>query len=140
VADHEELWKMGTTALANQPFSALLGTTLVDIGPGQAVLGLAVTGSLSQQNGYVHGGVLSYLADNALAFAGGSVLGPGVVTAGFTIDYLRAAVGRRILARARSVHAGRRHAVCVCEIWDVDERGAETLCALAQGTIKGRAS
>ena len=38
------------------------------------------------------------------------------------------------LARARARSAGKRQAVCQCEIFVVAE-GVETLCALAQGTV-----
>lgn len=38
-------------------------------------------------------------------------------------------------ARADVVRAGRTRVVCRCDLLVVDEAGAETLCALAQGTI-----
>jgi hypothetical protein len=42
------------------------------------VLEMPIREELLQQNGFVHGGVVSSLADTALAFAGGSALGrPG---------------------------------------------------------------
>jgi uncharacterized protein (TIGR00369 family) len=82
----------------------------------------------------VHGGVISYVADNALTFAGGTALGPGVVTAEFKINYLRPAIGDTVVARAAVVHAGKNQAVCRCDVWVVKEDG-ETLCATAQGTI-----
>jgi len=43
---------------------------------GIAELKVAIKPELKQQNGFVHGGVISYAADNALTYAGGSVLGP----------------------------------------------------------------
>jgi acyl-coenzyme A thioesterase PaaI-like protein len=39
-----------------------------------------ITEQVNQQYGTVHGGVISYAADNALTFAGGSVLGPAVAS------------------------------------------------------------
>src|SRR5215469_10597186 len=62
--------------LAAQPFSALLGAEITQFGDGEAELRIAVSDKLRQQHGFVHGGVLSYAADNALTFAGGSALGP----------------------------------------------------------------
>nr|WP_197024361.1 PaaI family thioesterase [Nocardiopsis sp. CNT312] len=121
--------------LADQPFSALLGTRLVSYGGGEAVLELDVREDLCQQNGFVHGGVLGYLADNALTFAAGSAVGPGVLTAGFTIDYLRPAGGTALRARARVVRAGRTRVVCRCDVSALDGADTETLCAAAQGTV-----
>jgi uncharacterized protein (TIGR00369 family) len=124
--------------LAAQPFSALLGAEITRFGDGQVELRIAVTDRLRQQHGFVHGGVLSYAADNALTFAGGSALGPAVVTAEFKINYLRPARGELLIAKATVLHAGKRQAVCRCDLISVSE-GRESLCALAQGTISALA-
>jgi uncharacterized protein (TIGR00369 family) len=121
--------------LAAQPFSVLVGARLTEFAPNTATLELDVRPDLLQQNGFVHGGVLSYAADNALTFAAGTVAGPRLLTAGYTIDYLRPAQGRLLRARADVVRAGRTRVVCRCDLLVVDESGGETLCAVAQGTI-----
>lgn len=121
--------------LAAQPFSVLLGARIVAFGDGAAVLELDARDDLRQQNGYLHGGVLAYAADNALTFAGGTVLGAAVLTGGFTIDYLRPARDGTIRAHARVTNASRRQAVCRCDVHAIDADGTETLCAVAQGTI-----
>ena len=38
------------------------------------------------------------------------------------------------MARARVIHAGKRQAVCRCDVYAVQD-GEETLCATAQGTM-----
>lgn len=96
---------------------------------------IPVTEQIKQQNGYVHGGVISYLADNALTFAGGAVLGAAVVTSEYKINYLKPAVGEKLIARASILHAGKNQAVCRCEIYTVSAAGEEILCAASQGTI-----
>ncbi len=121
--------------LAAQPFSRMLGARLVAFGDGEAVLELDVRDELRQQHGFVHGGVLSYAADNALTFAAGAAVGSGLLTAGMTIDYLRPAEGRTLRARATVVRAGRTRVVCRCEVSTVDDGGTATLCAVAQGTV-----
>ncbi|OEJ24346.1 thioesterase [Streptomyces agglomeratus] len=121
--------------LDSQPFSRLLGARITAFGDGAAVLELDIRDELLQQNGFLHGGVLAYAADNALTFAGGSALGPAVLTGGFSIQYVRPATGTTLIARATVVHGGRRQAVCRCDLFAVDGEGAETLCAVAQGTV-----
>lgn len=121
--------------LAAQPFSNLLGTRLVAFGDGAATLELDIRDDLRQQHGFLHGGVLGYAADNALTFAAGAVAGARLITAGFTIDYLRPAEGVLLRAEARVVRAGRTRVVCRCDLSTVDGEGVETLCAVAQGTI-----
>src|SRR2546423_2283539 len=107
--------------LEEQPFSRLLGARLVEFGNGAAVIEVDIRDELRQQNGYLHGGVLAYAADNTLTFAAGAVLGPSLLTAGFTIDYLRPAQGKVLRAEARVVQAGRSRATCRCELYTVDE-------------------
>jgi uncharacterized protein (TIGR00369 family) len=121
--------------LAAQPFSVLIGARIVAFGDPEAVLEIDVRDELLQQNGYVHGGVLAYAADNAITFAAGSRLGPAVLTGGFTIEYLRPAQGRSLEARAEVIHASRRQATCRCDLYMLDDDGERTYCAAAQGTV-----
>jgi uncharacterized protein (TIGR00369 family) len=129
-----DLMTLGRQALASQPFSALLGAELAAFAANHAELRIPIVAHLKQQHGFVHGGVISYAADNALTFAGGSALGTGVVTSEFKINYLRPAIGDMLIARADVVHAGATQAVCRCDVFIVND-GVERLCATAQGTI-----
>jgi uncharacterized protein (TIGR00369 family) len=121
--------------LAAQPFSALLGARLTAFGGGEAILELDIREELLQQYGFVHGGVLGYAADNALTFAAGSVADARLITAGFTIDYLRPAKGDVLRAHARVVRAGRTLVVCRCDLSTAEGDDDPVLCAVAQGTI-----
>ena len=120
--------------LQDQPFSKLLGAELVRFSAEGVELRIPLSEKLRQQHGFVHGGVISYAADNALTFAGGSALGSSVVTSEFKINYVRPALGRVLIARAVVMHAGRKQAVCRCEVLSQDG-DTEVLCAIAQGTI-----
>jgi uncharacterized protein (TIGR00369 family) len=126
---------LGRKILAAQPFSALVGARLTAFADGRATLEVDVRDDLRQQNGFLHGGVLSYAADNALTFAAGAAVGPGVLTAGFTIDYLRPADGVLLRAEAEVVRAGRSRVVCRCDLIAVAADGTESLCAVAQGSV-----
>ncbi|MCP4353671.1 MAG: PaaI family thioesterase [Desulfobacterales bacterium] len=128
-----ELFEFGRKVLKEQPFSALLGTELTSLEPGEVVLTLAVREVLKQQHGFVHGGVVSYLADNALTYAGGSILGNSV-TSEFKINYVRPAIGETLVARASVLSSGKKQAVCECKIFVVSDKG-EVMVAVAQGTI-----
>ena len=125
---------MGREVLASQPFSRLIGAELVALSPGRCELQVPIGESVKQQHGFVHGGVVSYAADNALTYAGGTALRVPVVTSEFKINYLRPAVGERLIARAEAVHTGRSQAVCRCDVFVLQD-GQEKLCAVAQGTI-----
>jgi uncharacterized protein (TIGR00369 family) len=132
----DDLLRFGKQALASQPFSVLIGAELTDYAPGRAELTIPITPQLKQQHGFVHGGVISYAADNALTFAGGSILGPAVVTSEYKINYLRPGIGTALVARATVVYSSKTQVVCRCDVFVVSER-KENLCAVSQGTIVG---
>ena len=118
----------------SQPFSQFIGAQLTNSGPGSAELSIPIVDHLKQQHGFVHGGVISYLADNSITFAGGLALGGNALTSEFKINYLKPAIGSLLVARAHAKSVGKRQAVCQCEIFVV-ENGEEKLCAIAQGTV-----
>jgi uncharacterized protein (TIGR00369 family) len=129
-----ELQMVGLSALNSQPFSRYLGAELVAFEKGRAVLALEVRPEFLQQHGFVHGGIVSYLIDNAITFAGGSVLGENVVTAEYKVNYIRPARGQRLVATAIVESAGTRLAVCRCDVMAKDGEN-EIRCAVGQGTI-----
>ncbi len=130
--DNVEL-EIGRRVLSQQPFSTLMGTKMTILEIGKSELTLDLRNEHQQQHGFAHGGVISYLADNALGFAGGSLFGDAV-TLEFKVNYVRPAVGERIIARARVTAGGRSQAVCHCDVFIVKDK-EEKLCATAQGTI-----
>jgi uncharacterized protein (TIGR00369 family) len=132
--DPEVLLQFGRDVLAQQPFSVLLGTELTHLMPGHVELQLPLRDDLKQQHGFAHGGVVSYLADNALTYAGSTAMRVPVITSEFKINFVRPATGERLVARAKAQSVGKTQSVCRCEIYAV-AGGAERLCALAQGTI-----
>jgi uncharacterized protein (TIGR00369 family) len=130
----EDLFTLGKEVLASQPFSALIGAELISFSQGQVELKIPIRPELKQQHGFIHGGVIGYAVDNALTFAGGSVLGTSVTTSEYKINYLRPAIGDFLVAKATVIHAGKSQAVCRCDVF-VSKDGKERLCATSQGTI-----
>ena len=130
----EDFFEQTREVLAAQPFTQLLGATLEYIEGEMVVLSLPLRDELKQQHGFAHGGVLSYLADNALTIAGAMGLGRSVLTSEFKINYVRPAIGTTLVARASVIYAGKRQAVCRCDVF-VREANSEKLVATAQGTI-----
>lgn len=124
---------LGKEILSKQPFSVLLGAELTRFNPEFAELTLEITDQLKQQHGFVHGGVVSYLADNCLTFAGGSVLGDSV-TSEYKVNYVRPAIGAKLVARSTVLSRGKTQAVCQCRVF-CEQDGREKLVAVAQGTI-----
>ena len=130
--------ELGRDVLAQQPFSMLIGAELTALRPGHCQLELPMSDKVTQQDGFAHGGVVSYLADNALTYAGGTAMRVPVVTSEYKINFVRPALGERLIARADAVAVGRNQSVCRCEVFAASN-DEERLIALAQGTIAKRA-
>ena len=126
----KDLEQFAREVFLNQPFSQYLGAELVNVGDGSADISLVIREIHTQQHGFVHGGVISYLADNALTFAGGLALGGDALTSEFKINFVRPAKGGTLLANASTLSKGKRQAVCQCKV--VCD---EMLVAIAQGTV-----
>lgn len=119
--------------LQSQGFSKFLGTEITRF-DSIVELRLAMKAEFTQHNGFAHGGVISYMADLALTFAGGLELGSNVLTSEYKINYLKPGLGDTLIARAEVIGSGKRQAVCRCDVFMLKD-GQETLCATSQGTI-----
>ncbi|SFM22208.1 PaaI family thioesterase [Marinobacter zhejiangensis] len=128
-----DLFEFGKSILESQPFSKLIGAELTLFEEGSAEISLVVKDDLKQQHGFVHGGIVSYLADNCLTYAGGSVLGDSV-TSEYKINYVRPAIGQKLIAKSSVISHGKTQAVCDCKVYALNN-DTEVLVAVAQGTI-----
>ncbi len=103
----EELFGFGQQVLAAQPFSVMLGAQLTAYTAGHAEIRLTLKPEYTQHMGVAHGGIVSYAADTALAFAGGSVLGVAsgamIFTSEYTINYVKPARGDLLIARVVAI-------------------------------------
>jgi uncharacterized protein (TIGR00369 family) len=125
-----DAFELAQQVLKAQAFSAHVGAELIQFGDGVAVVSVPFREELTQQNGFLHGGILAFAVDNAVTFAAGTVLGKEVLTSGISVTYLRPAKSA-IRAVATVVGSTRRQAVVRCEIYDAEGK----LVASGQGTI-----
>ncbi|MGA2842595.1 MAG: PaaI family thioesterase [Steroidobacteraceae bacterium] len=119
--------------LAGSPFQGLLGLRLESFDVNAQTLTLrSVFGPLVERatgTGQYHGGVIASLIDIAGDFALIAVLGYGVPTINFRVDYLRPAMHSDLLAVARVRRAGRTVGVVDIDVADSSGR----LIALGRG-------
>ncbi len=125
---------MSNVAEARSPAWSWLGFRLVETGDGTAVVDMTTTENMANHSGFVHGGIISALADSAM---GRSLrtLKPGVSRAmsfDLKLSFISAAkIGEELRAAGKVVHAGRRTVVTECRIEGKDGR----LIATASGTF-----
>ncbi len=122
-----------------QAFMHTIGASLSKLAPGAVELTLPYREDLTQQHGFIHGGLVATLADNAAGGAAATLLPDGwsLLTAEFKINLLAPAEGDRLVARAEVVRPGRL-SVCRSDVFAV-QSDAETLCATALVTLMSSA-
>jgi uncharacterized protein (TIGR00369 family) len=96
-------------SFAKQGHMTAIGATIGQIAPGSVEIALRPSQITSQQHGFVHGGIVSAIADTAAGYSALSVMPPGtgVLTVEFKINFVAPASGDRIIARARVLKPGR---------------------------------
>jgi len=129
-------------SFAKQGLMTTLGATLESVSPGMVEILVSPNPAILQQHGFVHGGVVSAIADSAAGYAALSLMpaDTGVLTTEFKINFLAPAAGERILARGRLVKAGRTLTLAQAELF-AKTREQEKLIALLTATlmfVKGR--
>lgn len=109
---------------ASAPFIKDLGLKLVEIAPGACTTTLALADRHQQQDGYVHAGVLTTVADHTAGTAGASLIAAGqyVLSTDIKVCLMRAARGHRLLCRARVLKCGRRLIFTESDVFCEDER------------------
>ena len=119
---------------AASPAWLWLGIKEVELGDGTAVVEMTPSEEMANHSGFVHGGMISALADSAM---GRSIrtIKPGVMRAmsfDLKLSFISAArVGETLRATGLVVHAGRRTAVAECRVKGSGGR----LVATASGTF-----
>jgi uncharacterized protein (TIGR00369 family) len=120
----------------NQPAMATIGARLVRVAPGEVDIELPFRADLTQQNGFIHAGILSAVMDSACGYAAFTLMpaNAGVLSIEFKVNLLAPAQGERMIARGRVVRAGRTISVCQGDAFAVRE-GQERHVATMTGTM-----
>lgn len=118
------------------PFVQCLGIRLLGAGSGWCETEMLPRDDLRQQNGFLHAGVISTLADHTAGAASGTVLAGGMtpLTAEYKINLLRPAVGERFRCRAEVLKPGKMLVIAESSVYAVSG-GEEKLIAKAMVTL-----
>ena len=131
-----------TASFARQTFMAKLGATLTAVEPGQVEITVNRAPDLLQQNGFVHAGVITSIADSACGYAALTLAAEGhdVLAVEFKINLLSPTRAERFLARGRVLRPGRTLTVAQADVFGIDGgQGAEqTLVATLLSTVIAR--
>ena len=126
-----------TDSFAQQPVMNLIGARLGHVGPGVVEIELPFRADLTQQDGYIHAGVITTVADSAAGYAAYTLMPAGsrVLSIEFKVNLLRPAGGELFVARADVIKAGRTLTVVRADVFAVGAEGERELVATMQGTM-----
>ena len=113
---------------ARQKAMALIGARLTVVEPGYVEIELPYREDLTQQKGYIHGGVLGMIADTACGYSAFSLMPAdcSLVTVEYKINIL-AAARRSLVAKARVIKPGRTLTIARGEVYADDGRHIATM-------------
>jgi len=113
-----------------------LGISIARLDAGEADLVMDYSADFTQQNGFVHAGIITAGLDNACGIAASTLMAPGaaILTVEFKTNLLAPAKGARFVFRAQVVKPGRTLTVCEARAYAID--GAkDDLVASMTGTL-----
>lgn len=119
--------------VAASPFALLTGSEVIACSNGFAEVTMPFDRRHTQHHGFLHGGLVGYLADTAISWAAASVVGD-VLTAEYRVHLLAPGKGERFVGRGHVIKAGRRQVVARADVVAITG-DRETLIATATGTV-----
>jgi uncharacterized protein (TIGR00369 family) len=135
-AKNPDYRKVATATFDRQQAMRTLGITLVRIEPGEVELSMPYAPGWTQQNGFVHAGIITAALDTACGIAAFTLMpsGSDVLTVEFKTNLLAPAKGERFAFRAGVIKPGRTLTVCEARAF-AQADGVETLIATMTGTL-----
>ncbi|MBI4274864.1 MAG: PaaI family thioesterase [Rhizobiales bacterium] len=123
-------------SFSRQQALTLIGASLVAVREGEIEVALPYRPEVTQQHGFVHGGVVGMIADVACGYAALSLMpeGAAVLTAEYKINLMAPAKGERLVAIGRVVRRGRKLMVCLGEVF-AEEGGKRKQVALMTASM-----
>lgn len=120
-----------------QSFMATIGAELTRVEPGRVELSVPYGEHITQQHGFIHGGIVGTIADNSAGYAAYTLMSPddSVLTVEYKVNLLAPAKGDRVVARAEVMRPGRTLTIVRSDVFALEGEDAEELCATAVVTL-----
>lgn len=123
-------------SFARQQAMNLIGARMAVVEAGYTEIHLPYKPEVTQQHGYIHGGIVGMIADSAAGYAASTLTAADteVLTVEYKLNLLAPAEGPLLIAEGSVVRYGRTLIVTRAEVFAVSH-GRKNLCALMQQTI-----
>jgi uncharacterized protein (TIGR00369 family) len=119
-----------------QQVMAWIGAKLTHLAPGHCEITLPHKPELTQQHGYIHGGIIGTIGDTAGGYAAYTLMAhdASVLTVEYKMNIMAPGDGERLIARGEVIRAGRSLVVARADVYAV-KAGRETHCASLLQTL-----
>ena len=132
----ENFVKKVRESFAAQTVMQFIGAKLLKVEVGEVEIELPYRKDLTQQNGYIHAGIITTIADSACGYAAFSLMPPEseVLSVEFKVNLLSPAIGEKFVAKARVLRAGKTLTVVQADVFAIKE-GEEKQISTMLGTM-----
>jgi uncharacterized protein (TIGR00369 family) len=115
-------------SFSRQKAMALIGASLAAVGAGRVEIALPYRDDLTQQKGFVHGGIIGMIADTACGYAAFSLMpaGGSLVTVEYKMNILTPARSS-LIARGEVIRPGRTLTIARAEVYAEDGKHVATM-------------
>ena len=115
-------------SFGRQKAMALIGASLKSVAAGQVEIALPYRDDLTQQKGFIHGGILGMIADTACGYAAFSLMpaGGSLVTVEYKMNILKPGRGD-LVAQGKVIRPGRTLTVARAEVYADDGSHVATM-------------
>ena len=96
------------SSFANQTAMQTLGAVMGKVEPGQVEIEMPFQADLTQQHGFIHGGIVTSILDSACWYAAFSLIAPdsAVLTVEYKVNFMAPAKGERLVSRGQVLRPG----------------------------------
>ena len=123
-------------AFSKQAVMATMGARVADISWGRMTVEMPFNPEFTQQDGFLHAGIVTTLVDTAAGFAAYTTMPEGkrVLAVEFKMNFMRPAVGQMFVADATVIKPGRQLTVVTGTVYAINN-GEKKEIALNQCTM-----
>jgi uncharacterized protein (TIGR00369 family) len=129
-------------SFAAQKLMRTLRAELTKVALGEIDIEIPFSDELTQQNGFIHAGVITSIADSACGYAAYTLMAAdeSVLSVEFKVNLLAPAIGEKFSARAQVIKPGRTLTVCRADVFAINcgNKGEEKLIATMLATMIAR--
>ncbi len=113
-----------------------IGASLSRLAPGEVEISMPFSPELTQQHGFIHGGIVTTILDSACGYAALSLMSAdaGILSVEFKVNLLAPAAGERFLALGKVKKPGRNITVAEGELL-AEQNGEQKLVASMVATM-----